>query len=145
MAGMAQAEFDIAIVGGGPVGLSMALALVRSMTGLRIALVDRRPLAVPHDQRASAIAAGVRRVFERRVSNTDLVVQTCRRLLRSSFLSSLWFTSVVRVVSELALGQDVSVIPRALHGGRCKWQDNKRGRDCMQRFIPKRAPIPPCE
>jgi 2-octaprenyl-6-methoxyphenol hydroxylase len=61
---MAAQSFDFAIIGGGPVGLSMALALTRSMSGLRIALVDRRTLSVPKDERASAIAAGVRRVFE---------------------------------------------------------------------------------
>jgi len=55
---------DVIIVGGGPVGLTMALALVRSAPGIRVALIDRRPLSVPRDNRASAIAAGVRRVFE---------------------------------------------------------------------------------
>lgn len=57
-------SFDVLIVGGGPVGLTLALALVQSARGIRIGLVDRRPLSVPRDARASAIAAGVRRVFE---------------------------------------------------------------------------------
>lgn len=57
-------HFDVAIVGGGPVGMTLALALVQSMRGIRVALIDRRPLSVPKDNRASAIAAGVRRVFE---------------------------------------------------------------------------------
>ena len=57
-------SFDVIIVGGGPVGLTLALALVQSARGIRVALVDRRPLSVPRDARASAIAAGVRRVFE---------------------------------------------------------------------------------
>ncbi|HEV7277906.1 MAG TPA: FAD-dependent oxidoreductase [Devosiaceae bacterium] len=55
---------DVAIVGGGPVGMTMALALARSMPGIQVALLDRREFAVPRDQRASAIAAGVRRVLE---------------------------------------------------------------------------------
>jgi 2-octaprenyl-6-methoxyphenol hydroxylase len=62
---MTQADkFDVLIVGGGPVGLTLALALVQSARGIRVGLVDRRPLSVPRDNRASAIAAGVRRVFE---------------------------------------------------------------------------------
>lgn len=55
---------DVVIVGGGPVGLTLALALVRSVSGIRIALVDRRAFSVPRDLRASTIAAGVRRTFE---------------------------------------------------------------------------------
>ena len=57
-------KFDVLIVGGGPVGLTLALALVQSARGIRVALIDRRPLTVPRDSRASAIADGVRRVFE---------------------------------------------------------------------------------
>ncbi|SEP61658.1 2-octaprenyl-6-methoxyphenol hydroxylase [Devosia sp. YR412] len=57
-------EFDVIIVGGGHVGLTLALALSQSARGIRVALLDRRPLSVPRDARASAIAAGVRRVFE---------------------------------------------------------------------------------
>ena len=59
-----QDRFDVIIVGGGHVGLTLALALTQSARGMRVALVDRRPLSVPRDNRASAIAAGVRRVFE---------------------------------------------------------------------------------
>lgn len=61
---MQDEHFDIAIVGGGPTGLAMALALTRFGDGLKVALLDRRPFAVPRDQRAFAVAAGVRRVFE---------------------------------------------------------------------------------
>lgn len=60
----AAAQHDVIIVGAGPVGLTLALALTRSAPGIGVALVDRRPLSVPRDNRASAIAAGVRRVFE---------------------------------------------------------------------------------
>ncbi|MDX6767086.1 MAG: FAD-dependent monooxygenase [Candidatus Methylacidiphilales bacterium] len=61
---MQDEKFDVVIVGGGPAGLAMALALTRFLDGVRVALLDRRPFTVPNDQRAFAIAAGVRRVFE---------------------------------------------------------------------------------
>lgn len=61
---MAKSAYDVIIVGGGPVGLAMALSLVRFARGISIAMIDRRPFSVPVDARASALAAGVRRVFE---------------------------------------------------------------------------------
>ncbi len=61
---MTETTYDVAIVGGGHAGLALALALSQSMAGLRIAILDRRDFAVPRDNRAFAIAAGVRRVFE---------------------------------------------------------------------------------
>jgi len=57
-------KFDVVIVGAGPVGMTLSLALAQSMRGLRVALVDRRELSIPKDNRASAIAAGVRRIFD---------------------------------------------------------------------------------
>lgn len=57
-------RFDVIIVGSGPVGLAMALSLVRFLRGVRVAIVDRRKLAPAADSRASALAAGVRRAFE---------------------------------------------------------------------------------
>jgi 2-octaprenyl-6-methoxyphenol hydroxylase len=56
--------YDVIIVGGGPVGLCQALALTRFQRGMRVALLDRRPFAVPDDKRAFALSAGVRRVLE---------------------------------------------------------------------------------
>lgn len=57
-------RFDFIIVGGGHAGLALALALAQALPGCRLAIVDRRPLVIPRDNRASAIAAGVRRIFQ---------------------------------------------------------------------------------
>jgi 2-octaprenyl-6-methoxyphenol hydroxylase len=54
---------DVIVVGGGPIGMALALAL-RSAFEMRITLVDARNLAIPTDHRATAISAGVSAVFE---------------------------------------------------------------------------------
>lgn len=56
--------YDVAIVGGGPAGLALALSLSRFMDGVSVVVLDRRPFAPTADARAFAISAGVRRTFE---------------------------------------------------------------------------------
>jgi 2-octaprenyl-6-methoxyphenol hydroxylase len=57
---------DVVIVGGGQVGLTLALALAKSAPGLGVAVQDARPLeAAVSDLRASAIAASAQRMFDR--------------------------------------------------------------------------------
>jgi 2-octaprenyl-6-methoxyphenol hydroxylase len=57
-------QFDIAIVGAGPVGLALALTLARFAPGVSVALLDRRPLSVQQDARASALSVAAKRAFE---------------------------------------------------------------------------------
>ncbi len=57
-------KFDIIIVGGGPVGLTMAACLARFGKELNIAICDKGNFTVPKDSRSSALALGVTKIFE---------------------------------------------------------------------------------
>ncbi|MGD9737903.1 MAG: ubiquinone biosynthesis hydroxylase [Bauldia sp.] len=59
-----ESQFDIAIAGGGPVGLTLAVALGQEAPGIRVLLVDDQGGAKRGDRRASAISAAARRMFE---------------------------------------------------------------------------------
>jgi 2-octaprenyl-6-methoxyphenol hydroxylase len=65
-AAMSLARFDVAIIGGGPVGALLALALGKA--GLRIALIDRTAPPVmqsaAYDGRATAVALGSQRILK---------------------------------------------------------------------------------
>ncbi|MEQ9812380.1 MAG: UbiH/UbiF/VisC/COQ6 family ubiquinone biosynthesis hydroxylase [Azospirillaceae bacterium] len=67
MAGRDDLRTDIAIVGGGLAGLTLALGLARA--GIGAVVVDRVPLetmaAAPFDGRSTAISFGSRRILER--------------------------------------------------------------------------------
>lgn len=59
-------DFDIAICGAGPVGLALALMLVKRGTqASRVALIDAKPLEqVVHDPRSIALSYGSRQLLE---------------------------------------------------------------------------------
>ncbi|MCF6325841.1 MAG: FAD-dependent monooxygenase [Devosiaceae bacterium] len=57
-------KFDIAIVGGGPAGLTLAVGLVSIMPELKVCICDKRQFKVPDDARSLALAAGVTRIFQ---------------------------------------------------------------------------------
>ncbi|VAW21720.1 2-octaprenyl-6-methoxyphenol hydroxylase, partial [hydrothermal vent metagenome] len=56
-------KFDIAIVGGGPAGLTLAVGLVSIMPELKVCICDKHQFKVPDDARSLALAAGVTRIF----------------------------------------------------------------------------------
>jgi 2-octaprenyl-6-methoxyphenol hydroxylase len=56
---------DIVVAGGGSAGLAAALAISRGAPELSVELIDAKPPAAPsRDERASAIAAAARKMFE---------------------------------------------------------------------------------
>lgn len=62
----AQEQCDILIAGGGTAGLCAALAIGRSAPGLGVEVIDLQPRdAAIGDERASAVAAGARRMLDR--------------------------------------------------------------------------------
>jgi 2-octaprenyl-6-methoxyphenol hydroxylase len=63
MTGTSGADTDVVVAGGGTVGVTLALALKRSLPALGVVVVDRE--RAPEDERASAIAAAAQRMLER--------------------------------------------------------------------------------
>src|ERR1700761_8856712 len=65
VSGMKDARFDVAVVGGGPVGALLALAL--GGAGMRVGLIDRAApssqLDPGFDGRATAVALGSQRIL----------------------------------------------------------------------------------
>ncbi|HHG90992.1 MAG TPA: 2-octaprenyl-6-methoxyphenyl hydroxylase [Devosia sp.] len=56
--------YDVAVVGGGPAGLTLGVTLARFMPELKVLVIDKKGFEVPNDARSLALAAGVTRIFE---------------------------------------------------------------------------------
>ncbi|NVK33392.1 MAG: ubiquinone biosynthesis hydroxylase [Rhodobacteraceae bacterium] len=64
MSGSKETIFDVAIAGGGYVGLSLALALKRADASIKVVVIDPKPMEqLNKDPRASAIAAAAIRML----------------------------------------------------------------------------------
>src|SRR6476646_5755617 len=58
-------EFDIAIVGGGMVGITLAQALSSQVPSLKIVLIEAKSSAKEEDNRAIALSHGSQRILEK--------------------------------------------------------------------------------
>lgn len=109
--GVAVLTFDIAIVGGGIVGLSLALALAKK-SGLSIVILESNPETVPYDvnayhHRVSAVALSSVRIFQslqvwQDIINTRVSPFTAIQVWETSSQSNLDFES--NEIGEPVLG-----------------------------------------
>lgn len=110
---MSEASCDIAIIGGGPVGVSLALALHGSGLDIRV-LEARKPESAPADPRALALSYGSRLLLERLGVWNEIPQVTGIRTIHISQKQS--FGRAVLEASELKVPELGYVLPyHALH------------------------------